>query len=154
MRSVIFSVVVIALASGTAAAQEQPSASHVQAAEELLAVQKVEEQMTRQFSQMTNQLGAMGGDSRMAKVMEDFFTEFMPWSKLQPEYVRIYTTQFSEAELRELIAFFQTPAGQRFVEATPAVTADMMETTQRLMAPHMGELQQRMMRAMGGGQRP
>jgi uncharacterized protein len=154
MRSVIFSVVVIALASGTAAAQEQPSASHVQAAEELLAVQKVEEQMTRQFAQMTNHLGAMGGDSRMGKVMEDFFTEFMPWSKLQPEYVRIYTTQFSEAELRELIAFFQTPAGQRFVEATPAVTADMMETTQRLMAPHMGELQQRMMRAMGGGQRP
>jgi uncharacterized protein len=154
MRSAIFSVVFIALACGTAAAQQDPSASHVQAAEELLTIQKVEEQITNQFAQMTGQLGAMGGNNPMAKVMEDFFAEFLPWSKLQPEYVRIYTELFSEAELRELIALFRTPAGQRFVEATPAMTAEMMETTQRLMAPHMGELQQRIMRAMGGGQTP
>jgi uncharacterized protein len=40
--------------------------------------------------------------------------------------VRLYATAYSEAELKELIGFFKTPSGQKYLKATPQIL-DAME---------------------------
>lgn len=38
------------------------------------------------------------------------------WSKLKPDMVKLYTTNFSESELKDLVAFYQSPLGKKVLE--------------------------------------
>jgi len=69
----------------------------------------------------------------------------------QPEFVKLYQATFAEAEIRQLIVFYRTPLGQRLIEKQPELTRGTGLVYRRLMAPHMQELQQRMMSRMGVG---
>ncbi len=35
------------------------------------------------------------------------------WDKIKPELIRLYTTNFTESELKDLNAFYQSPLGRR-----------------------------------------
>ena len=58
--------------------------------------------------------------ARQRIAVDDFITLYIP----------IYDRHFSHQEIRELIAFYQTPIGKRLVEKTPAITADSMTAGQ------------------------
>ena len=49
--------------------------------------------------------------------------------KLQPAYVTAYAEVFSADELRALITFFRSPAGQAYLDKSP-------ELDRKLMAAH------------------
>jgi hypothetical protein len=48
------------------------------------------------------------------------------FGELENSIVSIYADNFTAAELRELIAFYKTPTGQKFLEKTPLVTQQTM----------------------------
>ena len=50
--------------------------------------------------------------------------------KLEPEMVKLYTNGFSEAELKELLAFYQTPVGRKVLEQMPQLMAHSAQLTQ------------------------
>ncbi|WP_271411095.1 DUF2059 domain-containing protein [Pseudomonas sp. Q1-7] len=52
------------------------------------------------------------------------------WDKLKPELVKIYTSAFSESELKELIAFYESPLGKKVLEKMPALTQQSAQLTQ------------------------
>ena len=52
------------------------------------------------------------------------------WDKLKPELVKIYTSNFSESELKELIAFYESPLGKKVLEKMPALTQQSAQLTQ------------------------
>ena len=86
-------------------------------------------------------------------MMREFFREHLNWSSLEPEYVRVYTEVFSERELRDLIAFYESPLGQKMLDKMPVAAARtqaiMMERMQRGM-PKLLERVQRDMLAREG----
>ena len=43
----------------------------------------------------------------------------MTWETYGPRLVGLYADAFTEAELRELIAFYKTPTGQHAIKALP-----------------------------------
>ena len=43
----------------------------------------------------------------------------MSWAQMREDYVQIYLDNFSEAELRELMAFYTSPIGRKLAERTP-----------------------------------
>ena len=43
----------------------------------------------------------------------------------------IYARNFTAAELREVIAFYRGPVGQKFLEKMPAITQESMMTGQK-----------------------
>lgn len=43
---------------------------------------------------------------------------------LMPRLVAIYASHYSEDDLRAIIAFYQTPAGQRLIASLPAITQE------------------------------
>ena len=49
---------------------------------------------------------------------------------LKPELVKIYTTNFSEPELKELVAFYQSPLGKKVLEKMPQLTQQSAQMTQ------------------------
>lgn len=49
------------------------------------------------------------------------------WPKLKPDMVKLYTTNFSESELKDLVAFYQSPLGKKVLEnaaTDPAIGPD------------------------------
>ena len=53
------------------------------------------------------------------------------WNKLKPEMVKLYTDNFTEQELKDLVKFYQSPLGQKIVKTMPQVTEQSAELTQQ-----------------------
>ena len=44
--------------------------------------------------------------------------------------IKLYTSNFSEPELKELIKFYQSPLGKKFMQKMPELTARSAQLTQ------------------------
>ena len=66
----------------------------------------------------------------------------MRWDALKPQLVAIYTEAFTEAELREITAFYKTPAGQKAVTVMPELMQKGMTMGQKAVQDHLPELQE------------
>ena len=52
------------------------------------------------------------------------------WDKLKPDMVKLYTSNFNEQELKDLIAFYESPLGQKVLQKMPTLTAQSAQITQ------------------------
>ena len=52
------------------------------------------------------------------------------WDKLKPELVKLYTSNFSESELKQLNDFYASPLGRKVLEKMPRLTAESAQLTQ------------------------
>ena len=53
------------------------------------------------------------------------------WDKLKPDMIKLYTDNFSEQELKDLVAFYQSPLGKKVLEKMPVVTQKSAQMTQQ-----------------------
>lgn len=153
MRAIRIAVALLLLCTAAASAQEQAApTSHERAASELIDVLRLEQMTAASITTMTD---AMLGQNPMLAPLRDvfigFFTEFMRWEELRPAYVRLYRESYTESELRELIAFYRTPIGQKTVELMPRLMQQGAEIGQKQLQPHLPELQRRIEARLRGG---
>ncbi len=52
----------------------------------------------------------------------------------------VYDKNFTEAELKDIIAFYKTPTGQKTLKQMPDVMRESMDMTSNLIAPQMGQI--------------
>ncbi len=117
------------------------SASHAAEAErfvELTRVDKLAVPAYMQVRQMFAQRFAQAGGSEAQKaVLERYqaqadtaLDKVVGEGKLDEALVALYTDAFSEAELKELLAFYQTPVGRKVLEQMPQLMAHSAQLTQ------------------------
>jgi hypothetical protein len=105
-------------------------ASHREAAFRVLEITKAEKSMKTGLQSMVDPIVAsmrQGGMPESAApevkgAISEWFAQEMKWEDLKPKIVDIYVQQFTEAELKELYDFYQTPTGQKALEKLPTVT--------------------------------
>jgi len=122
------------------------SASHMKAVEELLHVLGQDSLMKNaepMMAAMGDQVSAIPG---LVDTMKEFYEKYLKWDDLKADLIPIYAAAFTESEVRELIVFYRSPVGMKYVAATPDVSAKFMRVIQRRLEPHMDELTQIMMR--------
>jgi hypothetical protein len=112
-----------------------------------LSEQSTETMMATQLQQMP-QLGPVAG------VLREFYHEQLSWTVLEPEFMRLYLEVFSEAEVHDLIRFYESPAGQTLLTKTPVLMAKSQEVSSRRLQAAMPQLMQRLQAALEGGTRP
>jgi len=56
----------------------------------------------------------------------------------------IYAVNFSRDELGQLLAFYRTPVGQKFIEKMPTITQQSLAVGQKLGQQISGDLRNRM----------
>jgi uncharacterized protein len=54
---------------------------------------------------------------------------------LETVMLEIYDKYFTEAEVKDLIAFYKTPTAQKFIKILPQISADMLPRIEQLMDP-------------------
>lgn len=62
------------------------------------------------------------------------------WKKLEPELVSIYTSQFTERELAELIEFYESPLGKKMLDKLPELNARSAQLTQKKLETAVPEV--------------
>ncbi|BCD83991.1 hypothetical protein PSm6_03980 [Pseudomonas solani] len=135
---VLCTAVLLACASGQALAD---AASHAANAERFLKLAHADKltvpvygQVQQMFAQRFEQSGAPADkkaalESYQAKA-NTALDKAVGWDKLKPELVKIYTTNFTEPELKDLIAFYESPLGKKVLEKMPTLTAQSAQLTQ------------------------
>ncbi len=117
------------------------AASHAAAAANFLKVTHADQiatpfymQAQQAFTQRFAELKAP--DSKKA-VLEAYqakadaaLNKVVAWDLLKPEMVKLYVSNFSESELKELTAFYQTPTGSKMMKVMPKVYSESMQMTQ------------------------
>ena len=106
------------------AAEPAKSDGRTAAAMELLLTMKMEKTLADSMEQMLQlQLQANPAIAPYKDVMRKFFMKYMSWESLKNDFARIYAEEFTEQELRELIAFYKTPAGAKAITKMPVLMA-------------------------------
>ncbi|MDH5833341.1 DUF2059 domain-containing protein [Luteimonas sp. M1R5S59] len=75
----------------------------------------------------------------------------LAWENLEPIYRDIYRRTFSAEDIDAIIAFYETPAGQRMIEKMPALMQHTMDAMQRLVVPMLEQLQREIAAEVSAG---
>ena len=68
--------------------------------------------------------------------------ERLSFDKLKPAYLGIYKAQFTQEEIDQLIALYQTPAGHLLAAKMPLVSRQSADLLQQNVAPLFGRMRQ------------
>jgi len=98
------------------------AASHVRAAERFLVVTDAEKMMNEQMDQVLQvQLRRSPAMAQLLAPQQAIMRKYMNYAAVKPDLIKAYTATYSESELNQLIAFYQTDLGRMMLERTPKV---------------------------------
>jgi hypothetical protein len=149
--SVVLAVLVVMMVGVSCLAAGQITDSHRQAAEELLVAMGMERTLEDSInSTLSMQLQQMPQLAQYEDVMRAFLYKYMSWEYLKEHIVQLYAEEFTEAELREITAFYRTETGKKLIELTPVLMNKGMAIGQQAVEEHLPELQQMVLQKMQG----
>ncbi len=130
-------------ATETAEAKTPPELdSHGKAIEEFLLVMKMDENTELTIDQMlAAQVQQNPQMSVFTDVMKAFLNKHLAFDVIKYDMIDVYRQAFTEAEIRELIAFYQTPIGIKAAERLPMLAAAAAQIEGQRVQANMGELQ-------------
>lgn len=122
------------LFAGAAAAQSKPSANALALAKELVAVKGASTMFDPIVDGVirTYKDGLLGANPNLGKPLADIEiqlrAEYAPRrAEVQNQVVTAYATHFTEAELKDAIAFYKSPLGKKLLTEEPKVLDDTMK---------------------------
>ncbi len=65
----------------------------------------------------------------------------VPWVAIREINLQVYRESFTEEEIQQLIAFYESPTGQMFLEKMPGVSAKTMALSQQRIQSAMQKLE-------------
>ncbi|WAW10874.1 DUF2059 domain-containing protein [Oxalobacter vibrioformis] len=71
--------------------------------------------------------------------LDTIIKEEMSWDKMKSQYVQIYMETFTQQEIDDLAAFYQTPSGKSFIKKQPLV----IQRTSAISQEKMGVMMER-----------
>ena len=135
-----------------ARAQEEPTSARLAAAEAMMNSVDMQHPYERSVEAMIKSQGQMNpAMAQYEDVMRKFFNQYLSWQAVRPDLVRVYALTYTEDELRQLTAFYQTSLGRRILETMPDLSRRSTELTQRRVMEHMPELMQQIMQQVQPG---
>lgn len=76
------------------------------------------------------------------KVLREFLEKYTSFEALREDFAKLYMERFSELQLRQLVAFYQTPTGKLAVRELPQLLEVAGALGKRKVEEHMPELRQ------------
>lgn len=114
-------------AAAPAPAQTQFTASHLALAKDVAQASGITRSFNSVINQMLDQVRQITVTRPEIKPqLEEVLTQLKPELELQQQQIinaatRVFATYLTEAELKDISAFFNTPAGKRYVETQPQI---------------------------------
>lgn len=123
--------------------------SKEKAVEKLMKVMKVKENIDKSLDNvMSMQEKAFQNKPQVIAEIKKFYKKNIGWEAQKADIINIYKELFSEKEINNLIAFYETPTGKKMVELEPKIQEKLMKMTMARMQKAMPELQKIIMEAL------
>ncbi len=136
----LLAAAIIFAACSTASADQQ---SHRKAADNLLKVMGVENQLQTSIDQMLElQVKSNPQIAPFKDAMKKFFAKHMSYSGLKEDFITIYVDAFTEEELDDITAFYRTPTGRKMAEKMPELSSKGMQLGAKRVQDNQAELRQ------------
>ncbi|OZC02057.1 DUF2059 domain-containing protein [Rubricoccus marinus] len=127
----------------------QTSEATEEAVRELLALTGAEETHERVLVMLTDAIAENNAAIREHRaVVDEFYARYYPWAEVEAAQIAIYSDVYTEAEIRELIAWYRTPIGQKSLRLMPELQRRLMEAGQDIIRPHIPELETMLLEAI------
>ena len=137
--------------------------SHRKAVEELFVLMKTSKMMDsvkiqtkkmlfKQFSQQNVPEAKKPIFNKYMSKMVEIITETMNWDKIKSDMTDLYVSNFSENEINDLLTFYRSPTGKKFIDKMPVIMKKSMEIGQkqsRIMIPKLNALLEQMKNELG-----
>jgi hypothetical protein len=143
MRLRIELIAIVSCFAFASPAVAEPSAGQRDAATELLRAMGLERTMLAGATTMVDMqiqqnptLGPFRG------VLLKWAERFMTWEAVSPQLIDLYADRFTESELKELVAFYRTPTGQKALVEMPSLMQKGAGIGVELAKKHAPELEQ------------
>jgi hypothetical protein len=141
MKARVFVMALGLMLACAGSAFSQPT-SHDVAIEELFKVIGIEKQMVAGVDNMADVLTQSNpAMAPFRDVISEWAKKYLTWETMGKELAKLYKQKFSEAEVRELIAFYKTPLGQKVLTTMPDLMQAGMEIGRKIGEEHSFELQ-------------
>ena len=153
-RSVAVLLIFLALGYSDARADEASKRAKAQQLFMLLHMDKMMDQLLsgvqKQVQQITQSMpGADQATPEQKKQIADFQTRVLNvvnqklgWKALEPDFINLYASTYTEEELDGILGFYKSPVGQKMLEKTPELMTKSTEITQQKMREVQPELNQ------------
>ena len=116
-------------------------ASHLEAAEDLLASININQTMTETADQMVqNQIAMNPQMAPYKEIMRGFFLKYMTGDVLIKFLSGVYMEEFTEKELNDLTNFYKTPTGKKAIKKLPTLTLKGAQWGQKQVNDNLAEL--------------
>jgi hypothetical protein len=128
-----------------------PTPSAIKAAEEMLLVSGTSAQFDKSVQNVINQYSGQIPETNRAafvQVMTSFLNKYSSWDILKKDLMLMYAREFTEAELKQLTAFYKTPLGIKLNQKQPVLMQTAMTIGQQAVIAHQDELKQMLAEAM------
>ncbi|MCH1920905.1 DUF2059 domain-containing protein [Shewanella sp. A3A] len=108
-------------------------------------IESIYAQTNKMFAGMGQQLGIKPDEQQM---FDDYMNEVtsamrkeVSWAKMKEPMVQIYLKHYSDKEIKDMLAFYQSATGQSMVKKMPAVTQDSMMLSQQMLQNFLPKIQ-------------
>jgi hypothetical protein len=123
--------------------------SKEKAVEKLMKAMKVQEGIDRALDDLVSlQLKNFKNRPKLIADIKAFYTKNIGWEAQKTDIISVYKNLFTEKEINDLIAFYETPTGKKMAELEPDIEKRMMDLTRERMKKCMPELQKIIIEAL------
>lgn len=82
--------------------------------------------------------------ARHQAIVLEWGKKTLTWERMRAELAKQYHQHFSEPEIQQMILFFRTPAGQKYLRYAPLLKTETVQIGQRLIKANQPELMKRL----------
>lgn len=86
--------------------------------------------------------------TKLKPLMLEFFRKYMSYESLKKETADIYLKYFTIQDIQELMEFYQTPLGKKFIKNQVNLTTESAQLGMKRVQEHQNELQEMLMKNM------
>jgi len=85
----------------------------------------------------------------LARNYQAFIQDLVSSSKLEAQIIELYARHFTEEELKQTMAFYQTPVGKKTIKLMPSLMQESMQMSQKAVKSKQFELQKMVHETLG-----
>jgi len=101
---------------------------------------ELQKTIEQSFGAVTKMIPGHDSPSEAGKKVVDLIMAELSWDNIKNGYITLYADLFTEKELKDLTAFYESPVGQAYVRKQPELTQRSMILSQQMMMKIMPKL--------------
>jgi uncharacterized protein len=78
-------------------------------------------------------------EARMNKIMDEYMTSF-PWNEILDSMVPVYQKHFTKGDVDSMVAFYQTPTGQKMLREMPEIMSEALQNMMPLIQKNVDKM--------------